>query len=525
MTIIKAGTTLPTGFVVTSDNTGTLQFKTGSNGITALDISGDQVVTISGVSKLSIPGGLPGQVLATDGEGNLSWVNGSDGGNEITLRAFKYIATAGQATFSGDDSEGRALLYSANNIIVFVNGLHTTDFLASDGVSIVFPIGQPLGTIVEIISYEPFKKADIVPASTGGHFNGSLSVRGSVTITGKFVGDGSVLTNFTSSQITTALGYTPYNITNPSQYTTLSQVSSLGSASKLTTGRTLGITGDLTWTSPVFDGTNSVTATGTLKDTGTAGTYKSVTTDSKGRVISGTNPTTLSEYGITDSQPLDSDLTSIAEISDSGVGLLKKTGPGSWTLDNSAYITNVSTSLGYVPYNSSNPANYLTEATATPLYATKGELTSSIPSGVIVMWFGSTVPAGWKLCNGTNGTPDLRDRFIVGAGASYGTGSIGGFTDTVLPSHTHSLTGTATGPAGEHQHDSGWGEYWGGPFGNTSRYPSTGSGRTDGDNVGWLTSSAGGHSHNINGTIGYAGVSSAGRNLPPYYALAYIMKI
>lgn len=42
--------------------------------------------------------------------------------------------------------------------------------------------------------------------------------------------------------------------------------------------------------------------------------------------------------------------------------------------------------------------------------------TSTLPSGVIVMWSGSSIPSGWALCDGTNGTPDLRDRFIVGAG-------------------------------------------------------------------------------------------------------------
>ena len=45
----------------------------------------------------------------------------------------------------------------------------------------------------------------------------------------------------------------------------------------------------------------------------------------------------------------------------------------------------------------------------------------TLPTGVIVMWSGavSTVPSGWALCNGQNGTPDLRDRFIVGAGSSW----------------------------------------------------------------------------------------------------------
>jgi len=68
-----------------------------------------------------------------------------------------------------------------------------------------------------------------------------------------------------------------------------------------------------------------------------------------------------------------------------------------------------------------------------------------IPAGVIVMWSGSVVsiPDGWHLCNGTNGTPDLRNRFIVGAGSSYNPGNTGGenthkLTIAELPSHSHS---------------------------------------------------------------------------------------
>ena len=73
-----------------------------------------------------------------------------------------------------------------------------------------------------------------------------------------------------------------------------------GSAKKITTARSISITGDITW-STSFDGSANVTGVGTLANSGvTAGTYKSVTVDSKGRVTNGTNPTTLSGYGITD---------------------------------------------------------------------------------------------------------------------------------------------------------------------------------------------------------------------------------
>jgi hypothetical protein len=55
---------------------------------------------------------------------------------------------------------------------------------------------------------------------------------------------------------------------------------------------------------------------------------------------------------------------------------------------------------------------------------------NAVPSGGIIMWSGSigSIPSGYVLCNGSNGTPDLRDRFVVGAGNSYSVGNNGGFT-------------------------------------------------------------------------------------------------
>jgi hypothetical protein len=89
------------------------------------------------------------------------------------------------------------------------------------------------------------------------------------------------------------------------------------------------------------NGTTSSTLTNAqlaLTEVGTAGTYKSVTTDSKGRVTAGTNPTTLSGYGITDAQPLDADLTAIAALTGTS-GFLKTNGSGTWTVDTATYLT------------------------------------------------------------------------------------------------------------------------------------------------------------------------------------------
>lgn len=120
-----------------------------------------------------------------------------------------------------------------------------------------------------------------------------------------------------------------------------------------------------------------------------------------------------------------------------------------------------------------------------------------IPSGTIVMWWGSvaTIPSGWVLCSGQNGTPDLRDRFVVGAGNNYAAGATGGeathtLTVAEMPSHNHVLYGYA-----------GLADDAGGVPGDINVGTAAG--------VPYTYNAGGGGAHN---------------NLPPYYALCFIMK-
>ena len=94
-----------------------------------------------------------------------------------------------------------------------------------------------------------------------------------------------------------------------------------------------------------------------------------------------------------------------------------------------------------------------TAATSTTQLATTAfvqtALSSSFTTGMIMMWSGTiaTIPTGWVLCNGSNSTPDLRNRFVIGAhtdsaGVAYSTvtGSntqTGGTKDSAVVSHTH----------------------------------------------------------------------------------------
>ena len=77
-----------------------------------------------------------------------------------------------------------------------------------------------------------------------------------------------------------------------------------------------------------------------------------------------------------------------------------------------------------------------------------------IPIGGIIMWNAALggLPANWQVCDGTNGTPDLHNLFIVGAGGSYNPGNSGGAT-TINLEHDH--TGTVGASAGGHTHSQG----------------------------------------------------------------------
>jgi microcystin-dependent protein len=169
----------------------------------------------------------------------------------------------------------------------------------------------------------------------------------------------------------------------------------------------------------------------------------------------------------------------------------------------------------------------LNGVTQTEISLLKGQ-TSLVPAGVIVMWSGSiaSIPVGWLLCDGTSGTPDLRSRFVVGAGSTYTVGATGG-ADTVtlttaqIPSHTHSVTATgSTDTVGDHIHSiNARANNLGGATG-VSLYDGSGNIATR------FTDPAGAHSHSVSvsGTAAATGGGGSHENRPPYFALAYIMK-
>ena len=210
----------------------------------------------------------------------------------------------------------------------------------------------------------------------------------------------------------------------------------------------------------------------------------------------------------------------------------------------------ISTALGdYAPLES--PALTGTPSAPTPVTTddsttiattgfTQALMQAMLPAGVITMWSGSilTIPAGWVLCDGTNATPDLRNRFIVGAGDDYSVADNGGeahstLTTAELPGHTH--TGT-TDLDGGHDHFVANGDTvnaTSSPLSASNTIGKNGSqaatsfnyliGGTATTATQGLTSAEADHTHTF--TTASTGDGDAFENRPPYYAIAYIMKV
>jgi hypothetical protein len=148
---------------------------------------------------------------------------------------------------------------------------------------------------------------------------------------------------------------------------------------------------------------------------------------------------------------------------------------------------------------------------------TQAPAATPIPVGVILLWSGSigSIPAGYALCNGNNGTPDLRNRFIVGAGSTFAVDATGGSADSILPLHTHVATTVLTDPGHSHTVVSGIGPN------DPSTVFTTGIDQDPRVTRSTSTAVTGITAATTNTSVG---VSATNGNLPPYYALCYIIK-
>jgi hypothetical protein len=121
------------------------------------------------------------------------------------------------------------------------------------------------------------------------------------------------------------------------------------------------------------------------------------------------------------------------------------------------------------------------------------------PSGGIIIWSGSAaaIPSGWLLCNGASGTPDLRDRFVVGAGLTYAVGDTGGQNSiSAVPAHTHGVGNLANTTTGAHTHNVS------GNTSNTGAHTHSGATANAGDHAhNGTTANSGNHGHGLIGTV------------------------
>jgi microcystin-dependent protein len=186
-------------------------------------------------------------------------------------------------------------------------------------------------------------------------------------------------------------------------------------------------------------------------------------------------------------------------------------------------------------------SGFLSAADKAKLDGLPAAIPSQFVTGMILLYTGAVAPSGWAICNGSNGTPDLRDRFVLGAGASYPLGSTGGeathgLSESEMPSHSHAVgnhlhalnTHTHTSPAHSHTISQTTYEFRDVGTGSANRLvgsdvwanaSTTGTAVTINEGGGGNTQSSGA------GQTTSAGVGTPHNNLPPYYALCYIMKL
>ncbi len=187
---------------------------------------------------------------------------------------------------------------------------------------------------------------------------------------------------------------------------------------------------------------------------------------------------------------IDANTTSVANSRNVGTNLN--------STNSDQFVTFVGSSSGNNPIRVDTDLKYnpSTNRLTAGSFAGDGSALTGVESfvtGMIIAWYGNTgnIPSGFVLCDGNNNTPDLRDRFIVGAGSAYSPGDTGCSKDAVLVSHFHTTEN----------------------FVGRSNYaePRNFGVGTDGN-------------LNSTGNTDTKGEDGTNKNLPPYHALCYIMK-
>lgn len=288
---------------------------------------------IDSTDQVSSVNGMSGAVNITSITGNA--------GSATILQTARDISISGDGTgtasFDGSQAVSIALVLASTGVTAGTYKSVTVDAkgrvtsatnpttLAGFGIVDAQPLDSDLTAIAGLVT-----NGIIVKTAAGTSATRSIAVSGSglsVSNADGIAGNPTLTISSASINTASTLVYRDASGNFAAGTITAALSGNATTASSLQTARAIAISGDGTG-SANFNGSSAIDIALTLSSTGiTAGTYKSVTVDAKGRVTAATNPTTLGGYGITDAQPLDSDLTAIAGLATNGI--LTRTGTGS----------------------------------------------------------------------------------------------------------------------------------------------------------------------------------------------------
>jgi len=348
------GTTTLTGLLdanagATTDNirigiAGDNEIDTSTGNLTIDSAGGtvtiDDILSVSGVT--SVTSGTAqtviGETYASDGALRVTGGAGISGNVAIggDLRVFGSSVISGGVTYSGAQSYNGVISQSntadaatATSLTASINtagGIAITKQLRVGGNT---TLTGSLGVTGATTLSSTLAVTSLITANAGITIVGSAGAGEDFTITNgtstKFTvgsSDGNILTegNLTvrgnsiiGNEVTDTL-----TVNATATFNNADIVGTIRDARQWTTARTLSFTGDATGSMSV-SGSGNVSAALTLATVASAGTYRSVTVNTKGLVTSGTNPTTIAGYGITDAQGLDVDLTAVAGLTTTGI--------------------------------------------------------------------------------------------------------------------------------------------------------------------------------------------------------------
>ena len=470
--------------------TGNLQTKSNSN-LTFNSSNGT-------LSATSFSGNLSGNVtgtIQTAAQTNITSVGTLTG---LTVNGTVNVNSGNQIQ----------LYTSANNLRGQIEATETNDahliIATSGGEDIAFKDGSPASGTTNMII-----RGDgniLIP-------NGGLTASGNINANGNIVGDN-------STDITGIDAITASSLTGSLQTASQTNITSVGTLTGLTvdgnvildsTSNYLHIKG------AIYDKDGqSGSADQVLVSTGTQVDWKDATslTASNSQKITIAESDTNSDFSIT---------FSAAPGQSGGNTLLSD---NQFTYNASSNTVTAGTFSGSGASLTSLNASNLQSGTVADARLTN---TSLFATGMIMLWYGSvaSIPSGWVLCDGNNSTPDLRNRFVIGAGTggNYSPDDTGGSADATLVSHSHTINNHTHSFSGSNTHNHSYNE----PNFTTHAFTGgAGSQRSQGTSG----ASTGNASITISGTTGNPsdrgtnsqGSSATNKNLPPYYALCYIMK-